>query len=177
MASQPEEVEPTGKGRPTPKRRDREQESIRPLVANSAKERRQRQREANEKARAGLAAGDERYLPIRDKGPQKKFARDFVDGRWNFGEFLIPMMFAVIIATFIPSQTAQLASIIVLWLFFAFAVLDSVFLGWQLNKAATAKFGADKVEKGLRWYSAMRGLQMRNMRLPKPQVARGHKPH
>jgi hypothetical protein len=177
MATEPEESEATGKGRPTPKRKEREAASKRPLVANSSKERRQRQREANERARAGLAAGDERYLPIRDKGPQKKFTRDFVDGRWNFGEFLIPMMFAVIIATFIPSQQAQLVSIIVLWLFFAFAILDSMFLGWQLKKAASAKFGEDKLEKGIRWYGAMRGLQMRNMRLPKPQVARGHKPH
>lgn len=95
-----------GKGRPTPRRRDREQESKRPLVANTAKERRARAREIRERARLGMAAGEERYLPIRDKGPQKKFVRDFVDARWNFGEFLIPMMFAVIIATFIPLRTS-----------------------------------------------------------------------
>lgn len=166
-----------GKGRPTPRRRDREQESKRPLVANTSKERRARAREVRERARLGLAAGEERYLPIRDKGPQKKFARDFVDARWNFGEFLIPMMFAVIIATFIPSAQAQLASIAVLWLFFLFAVIDSFILGWQVRKAATAKFGEERVEKGVRWYAAMRGLQMRGLRLPKPQVARGEKPH
>jgi hypothetical protein len=36
------------------------------------------------------------------------------------------------------------------------------------------KYG-DKVEKGLRWYAAMRSIQMRGMRLPKPQVKRGNK--
>ena len=171
-----QDTAPEGKGRPTPRRRDREQESKRPLVANTAKERRARAREVRERARLGLAAGEERYLPLRDKGPQKKFARDFVDSRWNFGEFLIPMMFAVIIATFIPSAQAQIASVVVLWLFFLFAVIDSFFLGWQIKKAASTKFGEDKMDKGLRWYAAMRGLQMRGLRLPKPQVGRGEKP-
>jgi hypothetical protein len=32
------------------------------------------------------------------------------------------------------------------------------------------------VEKGLGWYGAMRIIQMRFMRLPKPQVKRGQHP-
>lgn len=174
---QPEpEVPLSGKGRPTPRRKDREAEALRPLVANTAKERRARAREMRDRARQGLANGEERYLPIRDKGPQKKFVRDFVDARWNFGEFLIPMMFGVIIATFLPSYQVQLISIFVLWGFFVLAILDSYLLGWQVNKAATKKFGKDNLEKGLRWYAAMRGLQMRGLRLPKAQVNRGEKP-
>ncbi len=165
-----------GKGRPTPRRRDREAEAKRPLVANSAKERRARARQMRDRARQGLANGEERYLPVRDKGPQKKFVRDFVDARWNFGEFLIPMMFGVIIATFLPSYQVQLISIFVLWGFFLLAIIDSYILGWQVNKAATAKFGKDQLEAGLRWYAAMRGLQMRGLRLPKAQVNRGQKP-
>jgi len=170
------EPEPVGKGRPTPRRRDREAESRRPLVANNRKERKERQREARERARDGLARGDERYLPLRDKGPQKKWVRDFVDSRWNFGEFLIPMMFAVIIATFLPSLEAQLISIIVLWVFFAVAILDAVILGLLVRKGLRAKYGEDNVERGVRWYAAMRALQMRGLRLPKAQVARGERP-
>ena len=166
-----------GKGRPTPRRRDREAESRRPLVANDRKERRERARIQREKSRDGLARGDERYLPLRDKGPQKKWVRDFVDARWNFGEFLIPMMFAVIIATFLPSLEAQVISIIVLWVFFALAILDAFVLGWQVRKGLTAKYGEEDVEKGVRWYAAMRALQMRGLRLPKAQVARGEPPH
>jgi hypothetical protein len=37
------------------------------------------------------------------------------------------------------------------------------------------KFGAGKAEK-VRWYAAMRALQLRVMRLPKPQVKRGRYP-
>ena len=45
----------------------------------------------------------------------------------------------------------------------------------RVKKLATAKFG-DRTEKGLRWYAAMRTVQMRFMRLPKPQVKRGQYP-
>ncbi|MEX2441391.1 MAG: DUF3043 domain-containing protein, partial [Pontimonas sp.] len=34
----------------------------------------------------------------------------------------------------------------------------------------------ESVEKGVRWYAAMRALQMRGLRLPKAQVARGERP-
>ena len=62
-----------------------------------------------------------------------------------------------------------------LWAFFAIAVIDVVVLGFILNKKLAAKFGADKVEK-VRWYAAMRALQLRPLRLPKPQVKRGQYP-
>ena len=45
----------------------------------------------------------------------------------------------------------------------------------KFNKKLAAKFGADKVEK-VRWYAAMRALQLRPLRLPKPQVKRGQYP-
>ena len=46
----------------------------------------------------------------------------------------------------------------------------------RVKQAARKKFGADRVEKGLGWYAAMRIIQMRFMRLPKPQVKRGQHP-
>lgn len=165
-----------GKGRPTPRRKDREAEHKRPLVTNNRKEARAKLAASREKARLGMANGEERYLPQRDKGPQRKWARDYVDARWNFGEFLIPVMFAVIIATFLPSLEAQFIAISVLWGFFLLTVLDSIWVGNRVRKGLRAKYGVDNVENGVRWYSAMRALQMRGLRLPKPQVKRGEKP-
>jgi hypothetical protein len=156
-----------GKGRPTPRRKDREAEHKRPLVTNNRKEARVKLAASREKARLGMANGEERFLPQRDKGPQRKWSRDYVDARWNFGEFLIPVMFAVIIATFLPSLEAQ---------FIILTVLDSIWVGNRVRKGLREKYGVDNVENGVRWYSAMRALQMRGLRLPKPQVKRGEKP-
>jgi len=169
----------SGKGRPTPTRKEREAARKRPLVPNDRKQARNEHRDkmnaAREKARLGMAAGEERYLPQRDKGPQKKWVRDYVDARISIGEFLIPVMFFVIILTFIPSIEAQTISILGLWAFFLVAVLDSILLGFIVRRKLTAKYGADKVEK-VRWYAAMRALQLRVLRLPKPQVKRGQFP-
>ena len=168
----------SGKGHATPSRKEREAANKRPLVPSDRKEaarmERARANEERNKARIGLAAGDERYLPMRDRGPQKKFARDFVDAQYNVGELMVPFMFLVIIMTFIPSLPVQESSFLVLWAFFFIALIDVMILCVQLRKRITAKFGT--LDKGVRWYAGMRSLQMRPLRLPKPQVGRRQYP-
>lgn len=169
----------SGKGRPTPTRKEREALNKRPLVPGDRKEAQKAAKaklaEAREKARIGLAAGDERYLPVRDRGPQKRFVRDIVDSRFSVGEFLIPVMFLVIVLTLFPA-VVQVYAMLLLWVFFAIAVLDAVWLGFTVKKKLAAKFGEGSVERGVRWYAAMRAFQMRVLRLPKPQVKRGQRP-
>lgn len=168
-----------GKGAPTPSRAEQEAARKRPLVPNdrkeAAKQARSKQAEARERARVGMALGEDKYLPARDRGPQKKFVRDYVDARFSIGEVLIPVMFAVILLTFVPSPEVQAIGIMALWAFFLVAVLDVVILGFILTRKVAAKFGADKAER-VRWYAAMRALQLRPLRLPKPQVKRGQYP-
>jgi hypothetical protein len=168
-----------GKGRATPTRKEREALNKRPLVPGDRKEAaraaRAKTAESREKARLGLAAGEERYLPARDRGVQKRFVRDFVDSRFNIGEFLIPVMFLVIILTLFPA-VVQVYAMLLLWVFFAIAVLDAIWLGMQVKRKLADKYGADYVERGVRWYAAMRAFQLRVLRLPKPQVKRGQRP-
>lgn len=170
---------PTGKGQPTPSRRVQEAANKRPLVPDdrklAAKQARAKSAEARERARLGMAAGDDKYLPLRERGPQKRFARDYIDARFNVGEFMIPVMFLVILLTFFPDPMIQTYGILALWAFFLVAIVDCVILGFILTKKVEAKFGSDRAEK-VRWYAAMRALQLRVMRLPKPQVKRGEYP-
>ncbi|WP_353814047.1 DUF3043 domain-containing protein [Agromyces sp. SYSU T00266] len=182
-ASAPDDAAPAtpkvGKGAPTPTRAEREAANKRPLVPNDRKEAARQARakaaESRERARLGMAAGDERYLPARDRGPQKKYVRDYVDARFSIGEILIPVMFAVIVLTFVPSYEVQTIGIFALWGFFLVSVVDVIILGFTLQRKLAAKFGAAKVER-FRWYAAMRALQLRPLRLPKPQVKRGQYP-
>ena len=170
-----------GKGAPTPSRREQEAARKRPLVPGDRKEAakmaRANQAEARERARAGMAAGDDRYLTARDRGPQRRFVRDYVDARFSIGEFLIPVMLLVIVLNFLPWQAMQVYGLFALWAFFLIAVVDGIVLGFLVTKRVGAKFGTTKVERGLRWYAAMRAIQLRMMRLPKPQVKRGQYPH
>lgn len=169
-----------GKGRPTPKRKEREAANLRPLVGSDRKEANKASKakynEARDRARIGMANGEEKYLPARDKGPQKRFVRDFVDARFSFGELMIPVMLVIIILTLVDNVQVQVISIVALWGFFILAVLDCLLAGVQVGRRLNAKFGEENVKKGYRWYTAMRCLQLRRMRLPKPQVKRGQYP-
>lgn len=169
-----------GKGRPTPTRREREAANKRPLVPDDRKEAnrlaRQQAAEARERARIGLANGEERYLPVRDRGPQKRWVRDLVDSRFNLGELIIPAMFAAILLMMIPNPSIAVISLAVLWGFVAIAVIDAIVLGRRILRGLGEQFGETRVERGVRWYGAMRAMQMRFLRLPKPLVKRGGKP-
>lgn len=171
---------PAGKGHATPTRREREAANQRPLVSGdrkgSNKESRARMAEARDKARIGMANGEEKYLPAKDRGPQRRYIRDFVDARFSVGELMIPFLVLVIILTFINSTTFTTIGTIALWAYLIVMVLDSLYAGFVVQRRLAAKFGADNVQKGYRWYVATRAIQLRRMRLPKPQVKRGEWP-
>lgn len=171
---------PTGKGHATPTRKEKEEARKRPLVSNDRAESRRQSKAAiaveREKQRIGMAAGVEKFLPVRDRGVQRRFVRDYVDARTSVGEFLIPVMVVVLILSAIPSANVQVISLGVLWIFFAGAVIDSIFAGMLITRKLATKYGASKVETGLRWYAAMRILQFRLLRMPKPQVKRRQYP-
>jgi hypothetical protein len=167
----------SGKGQATPTRKEREAANRRPLVGDKSKEGRKLSKEQiaaeRKAAREGMMRGDEKYLPIRDRGPQKKMTRDIVDSRFTLGEMILPAMFIFLIATTIDVYYVQLASLIVMWILFAAVVADALIIGRKVERELSAKFGYGKLERGLRWYAAMRSIQMRPMRMPKPQVKRG----
>ncbi|MEV0258212.1 DUF3043 domain-containing protein [Streptomyces sp. NPDC050732] len=168
------------KGRPTPKRAMAQ--SQRRSVTNtptSRKEAAKRQRDERRaqmaKQREALASGDERFLPARDKGPVRKFARDFVDSRFCVAEFFLPI--AVIILVMSIVQIPQLQNIsLLLWLVvIVLIVVDSVATAFRLKKRLKERFPGENT-KGAVAYALMRTLQMRRLRLPKPQVKRGERP-
>ena len=171
--------QPVGKGQATPSRKQQEALNRRPLVPDdrklAAKQARSKAAQSRERARVGMAAGDEKYLPMRDRGPQKRFVRDFVDARFNVGEFMIPVMFLVILLSVFPDAAVQTYGFLALWAFVIVAVVDCVILGFVVTRKLKAKFGVEKAER-VRWYAAMRALQLRVLRLPKPQVKRGRYP-
>jgi hypothetical protein len=128
-----------------------------------------------------MLSGDESALPARDKGPVKRYIRDAVDARWNIGEFMLPVMVAVLVLTFLPAifrSSASWATLLVFALVYGLVVAGAidVLLMWRrTKKKIIAKFG-EAPPRGSAMYAVMRAFQMRRSRLPRPQVARGVKP-
>ncbi|MFF3963184.1 DUF3043 domain-containing protein [Streptomyces griseorubiginosus] len=168
------------KGRPTPKRS--EAQSQRRSVANtptSRKEASKRQRDerraALDRQRQALAGGDERYLPARDKGPVRKFARDFIDSRFNVAEFFLPMAVVILVLSMVRVGALQSIALLLWLVVIVLIVLDAVVNGVRLRKQLIERF-PDHNRRGAVGYALMRSLQMRRLRLPKPQVKRGERP-
>jgi hypothetical protein len=163
-------TKPGGKGRPTPSRREAEAAARARAKAAmdpraSKKQQRQYRAEKSRTIRQAIKDGDERYLPKRDQGPVKRFVRDYVDTRLSMAEFALPLLFASLLltsanATVLGSAIMQGTLIIV--------VVDSLLLRWRMRRELKRRFPEDSL-KGTTTYAYMRTLQMRFLRLPKPQ--------
>jgi hypothetical protein len=165
------------KGRPTPKRN--EAQSARRKAANTPTDRKAATKAAREarrvdlaKRREALANGDERNLPASHQGPVRKFTRDYVDSRYRVAEFFLPMAILILIGSLMPA--VQTLSLFLWVLVIVLILIDSVITGISLRRQLAKRF-PDQNTRGALAYGLMRTLQMRRMRLPKPQVQRGTK--
>jgi hypothetical protein len=169
-----------GKGAPTPTRKAQEAARRRPLVPEDRKASKAAERQAVQdqrvKMRQALDTGDEKFLPLRDKGPQKRFARDYVDARFSLGEYLMfGALVFVLVSLLVPASSDMMIYVLGgFWVMFLAVFVDVFILSRKLTKRLTEKFG--EVERGTVWYGSMRSLQFRKLRLPKPQVKRGQYP-
>ncbi len=173
----PENKGPGAKGRPTPTRK--EAEALRKQRAKGATDKgtakkvlRERRAETNAKVREGMKTGDERYLPARDQGPVKRFIRNYVDARVSIAEFLLPLLVAIMVLQY--SGAVGLAS--QLWAVTLLAVgVDTVWLLFRIKKQVREKF-PDESTRGVTFYTMMRAIQLRWLRMPKPKVKIGGAP-
>ena len=118
--------------------------------------------------------GDDKHLPPRDKGPVRRYVRDYVDARRNAGELFIPIAIVILALSLVPIQPLPLISLVALYTLVLYVVVDSVLLRRKINRLTVDKFG-DKAT-GAAGYGMMRALQIRRTRLPRPQVKRGEFP-
>ena len=176
-----ESARPGGKGRPTPKRSEAQQARKKRMTPpRSRKEaaalQRERMRADREKRVKGMQSGDERYLPARDRGPVRRFVRDYVDSRRSVGEFLLPLLLVILVLSFLgESMVWARSATATLWLMMiVLTTLDTTLLVWRLGRQLKARF-PDTSTKGAKLYGVMRSSQLRPLRMPKPQVKAGAK--
>jgi hypothetical protein len=167
------------KGRPTPSRKEAEAAArARAKTPRTRKEQVAAQRavrgESSAKVRQAMKTGDERYLPARDKGPVRRFIRDFVDSRFSFVELMVPLLIVTMILGY--SGNAYLAGVgnTILLGTLLLVVVDIVVMRFRLRRELTRRFPAEPL-KGTTYYAVMRALQMKFMRMPKAKVKIGQK--
>ena len=179
--------EPTaGKGRPTPKRKDAQAQNLRPLVPKdrdaSRKAAKARTHERENAEYEAMQTGDVNHMPKAERLPWRIYIRDYVDARFNLGEFFIPVAFVILVVSiFVTYKWPTLAlPLMVLMYVYLFAVIIDIAIMWRkLKKKLIEKYGEKSVARGMRSasYAWSRAIQIRRWRLPKPRYAkRGHWP-
>ncbi|MGB7449949.1 MAG: DUF3043 domain-containing protein [Ornithinimicrobium sp.] len=165
----------SGKGRPTPKRREAEAARRRPLVADTrgaSREVKQKRKLDRAIARDGMLRGQEKYLPARDRGPERRYLRDAVDRRWNIGEILLPTMLLILAASLVNVQAVQLAMFASAYGLIFIGLFDAILLWRRTKTSFVEEFGTEPPPRsGL--YVVLRSFQMRMSRVPRAQVSRG----
>lgn len=181
MPSHASSVVATGKGRPTPTRREAEAaakaraRAPRTRKEQAAAKRRVRADEA-QKVRTAMKTGDERHLLPRDKGPVRRFVRDYVDHRFSFLEIVLPLVLVTTVLTYSGNPALVRIGSSVMVAVLALIIVDVLTLRLRLRRELAKRFPDESTStKGSTWYAVSRSMQMRFLRLPKSQVKIGEK--
>ena len=175
-------AETRGKGRPTPTRKEAEAANRRPLVPKDRKaaKRGARARRDAEFQREQLAmkTGDEAQLPYAHKGPVRRWARDYIDARFNIASYFFGLALAVLLLVFLQILNPDIAVIamVILYGVMLIMLIDSFIASGKMKKKAVEKFGDDRVPRGIRWQMFGRTFYPRRWRRPIPMVDRGEWP-
>jgi len=167
------------KDAPTPKRKDAEKANkVNSITAAGTKDGRKRDRDAMKaarlSARAAYMRGEESALPLRDKGPVKRFVRDYIDSRRNIGEYFLPVVAAVLVLSVVHNKFVSLIAILFMYAAMLYTVVSGFVMTRRIRTAVTERFPNEST-KGLGMYGWLRSTQMRKMRAPAPQVQIGEK--
>lgn len=165
---EPAERGSTPKGRPTPTRKQAEAERRARLTPTLNKK--EMRRKASQQARAERL----KKMSDRDNTPEKTLLRDYVDSRFNVGEFLLPSLVLILALTFLNSiwPIVTVISTVVMYGFIALVLLDG-FLMWRGFKKLLEQRLPGTPTRGLLMYGMNRSIQIRRFRMPAPRVKRG----
>lgn len=167
------------KGRPTPKRSEAEGRRRQPYAAPgnrkaAAQQTREKDRAARQRRLAAMKRGEDWALPRKDQGPVRALARDYVDSRYTLSEFYLYGAALLVVVLFIPGlKKSAIFDEIILGLI-AVMLVEGWFVGRRILRLAKERYPGEST-RGLRLYAAIRGTQMRRMRMPAPRVERGAK--
>jgi hypothetical protein len=166
-----------GKGRPTPKRSEAERRRRQPYTApkdrkEASRASRTRQRTDRTRRMEAVRRGEEWALPPRDRGPAKALARDYVDSKRRVSEYYMYGLLVLLVLLFIRAPIVQ--TIVPLLVLAAVLIMgaEGIFIGRRVKNLAAERLPGEST-RGLALYSAMRALQIRRLRVPKPRVKPG----
>ena len=113
-------------------------------------------------------------VSAREAAPEKVLLRDYVDTRFNLGEFLLPSLVLILVVSLLGTAYPQITLIttVVMYLFIL-AVLFDGYLMWRGFRRVLAVRLPHASTRGLLMYGVNRAIQIRRFRMPRPRLKRG----
>jgi hypothetical protein len=175
--SQPDTPEPTStlesaptskKDRPTPTRK--EAEAARRQRMSTTLSKKQSRAVASRESRSQRM----KAISAREAVPEKVLMRDYIDARFNLGEFLLPSVVVILAVTLVGSYWPSVTLIATgaMYLFIIGVFVDG-YLMWRGFKKVLAQRLPKASPKGLLLYGMTRSTQIRRFRSPAPRIKRG----
>ena len=179
--SEPEETPQTRaasdrtKSGPTPTRKAAQARNDHSLIVADRKAAKKAARERARAMRAerdrleqeALVTGDERYMPLRDKGTVKRFTRDWIDARRSVSFFS---------STSDLAQRALFIVMLIMYGLFLIAIVESTIVWRKIKRRLGEVHPREKIPPRMWFYVFSRAIMLRPWRSPRPQVARGQFP-
>lgn len=171
------------KGKATPKRTVAQRQRRATKPPSDPKERRAWQKQQKEKDRvtrqeayAGYKAGDERYLPARDKGPERALVRDIIDSRRTAGTLFFGGAFILLFLNMVPDARAILAANLIFYMLALAVFVDTFLICRKVKRMVKERFPQTGQRMGsLYFYAFSRSIMFRRLRMPRPKVNLGDK--
>jgi hypothetical protein len=165
------------KGKPTPKRSDAERRRRQPYTApkdrkEASRTSRDRQRADRSRRMDAVRRGEEWALPPRDRGPVKALARDYVDSKRRVSEYYMYGLLVLLVLLFIPNLVVKSVVPVLVLSAVVVMAIEGVFIGRRVKTLAAQRLPGEST-RGLGLYAAMRALQIRRLRMPKPRLNPG----
>ncbi|MGD0927637.1 MAG: DUF3043 domain-containing protein [Streptosporangiaceae bacterium] len=164
-----------GKGRPTPKRSEAERQRRYNAPGDrkeAVRQSRTRDRSARARKTEAMRRGEEWALPAKDKGPVRALARDLVDSKRRLSEFYMYGLVVLLFLLFLHSPVVQTVLPLLLVVMVLIMIVEGYFVGRRITTLASERFPGEST-RGVKLYAAMRALQIRQLRFPKPRVKPG----
>jgi hypothetical protein len=115
-----------------------------------------------------------KVVSAREAVPEKVLMRDYIDARFNLGEFLLPSVVVILAVTLLGSYWPSVTLIATLAMYlFIIAVFVDGYLMWRGFRKVLAARLPKASPKGLLLYGMTRGTQIRRFRSPAPRIKRG----
>jgi hypothetical protein len=167
------------KGRPTPKRSEAERRRRQPYSAPAdrkaaGQQSRDRDRASRARRNEAMRRGENWALPRKDQGPVRALARDYVDSRRSLSEYYMFGVLVLVVLLFVPALRKSAAIDYAVLLILAVIVTESIIVSGRVIRLVHERLPGESTQ-GLRMYVAIRGTQLRRLRMPAPRVKPGDK--